>query len=404
MTPFLTSTVILGLTTALTFISCDGQNESGVPNGRPDPDTAPDSLQDRDYRQEPAPSPVIIRSAIPPGYYGYEPDTLQVSQYIRRIFQDSRGNLWFGTTDDGVIRYDGTSLSYFTTREGFSGNGVTGILEDKKGNLWFSTNGGVSKYNGNSFVNYTVKDGLSGNYVGSILENKIGNIFVGTSGGVCYYSGASFIPFPIPLGIVDDPLSQFNPKLAWSIIQDKAGNLWFGTDGAGVFKYDGRTFTRFTKKDGLCNNKVVCILEDRKGRLWFSSTWANGEGGVSCYDPSISFVNGSGSFAKYTMKEGLSGNKGVWSIFEDHMGILWFASNGVDKFDPSVALGTGSTSFTNINIKDGLTNIAVQSILEDRKGNLWIGTGAGLFRYDRSVSPGTDSGSVINVTKKGPWP
>jgi ligand-binding sensor domain-containing protein len=51
-------------------------------------------------------------------------------------------------------------------------------------------------------------------------------------------------------------------------LQDKVGNLWFGTTGDGLFKYDGKSFTRFTTKDGLINNSIWSILEDRTGVLW----------------------------------------------------------------------------------------------------------------------------------------
>jgi len=50
-------------------------------------------------------------------------------------------------------------------------------------------------------------------------------------------------------------------------LQDKAGNLWFGTTGEGVYRYDGKSFTQFTVKDGLSNNKVWSILEDTAGNI-----------------------------------------------------------------------------------------------------------------------------------------
>ena len=60
----------------------------------------------------PPPSPII--QAAP----------AQISQYIRRMFQDKAGNIWFGTNDEGVCRYDGHSLKYFSTAEGLAGSAV----------------------------------------------------------------------------------------------------------------------------------------------------------------------------------------------------------------------------------------------------------------------------------------
>ncbi len=71
----------------------------------------------------------------------------QISDFVRRIFQDKRGDFWFGTNGDGVIRYDGNSLEYFSLRQGFGGYAVRGIVGDEDGNVWFGTVKGITKYN-----------------------------------------------------------------------------------------------------------------------------------------------------------------------------------------------------------------------------------------------------------------
>ncbi|MBI4646365.1 MAG: hypothetical protein HY738_07180 [Bacteroidia bacterium] len=55
------------------------------------------------------------------------------------------------------------------------------------------------------------------------------------------------------------------------ILQDSKGNLWFGTQGGGVTRYDGEMFTHFTEKQGLSNNSVWSICEDKSGNLWFGT-------------------------------------------------------------------------------------------------------------------------------------
>ena len=55
-------------------------------------------------------------------------------------------------------------------------------------------------------------------------------------------------------------------------LQDSAGNLWFGTAGSGVYRYDGKLFFNYTTKDGLSNNNVWSILEDKSGNIWFGTT------------------------------------------------------------------------------------------------------------------------------------
>ncbi|MEO6040067.1 MAG: two-component regulator propeller domain-containing protein [Saprospiraceae bacterium] len=69
--------------------------------------------------------------------------------------RDKAGNLWFGT-EEGAFRYDGQSMTNFTTKDGLIGNNVFSIVEDKAGNLWFGTrNMGLCRYDGQSFTNFT---------------------------------------------------------------------------------------------------------------------------------------------------------------------------------------------------------------------------------------------------------
>ena len=63
------------------------------------------------------------------------------------------------------------------------------------------------------------------------------------------------------------------------MLQDRAGDLWFATTGEGVYRYDGKSFTQFTQKDGLSNNTVYSMLEDASGNIWFGT-----DAGISRYD------------------------------------------------------------------------------------------------------------------------
>src|SRR5687768_7328135 len=65
-----------------------------------------------------------------------------------------------------------------------------------------------------------------------------------------------------------------------SIFQDRNGNYWFGTNGAGVYHYDSKTLTQFTVKDGLADNQIINIQEDDFGNIWFGT----GGFGISKFD------------------------------------------------------------------------------------------------------------------------
>lgn len=350
-----------------------------------------------------------------PGSSGFSYDPLpgpapQISQYIRRMFQDRNGNIWFGTNGDGVARYDarlngsvglGKPLAYFSVKEGFSGEAVRGIVEDRSGNLWFATNAGVSRYDGKRFENFDRRNGLGSNQTWSLLIDKNGTVWCGTEAGVYRYDGKKdangqpvFTRFPLPeADLSKQPNAYPASKLVNSIYQDQAGNIWFGTNGLGVYRYDGTSLpdgsprlTNFSEKDGLCNNFVQCIVQDNskgehKGSMWFGTRF----GGMSRFDGT--------KFTNFTTNEGLSNNF-VWTFLQDNSGgnpngDLWIGSAG-----GGLMLYDGK-SFRHFAGPEGLPNRHVQSLLKDNKGRLWVGTSGGAFRLDGK--------SFVNVTKNGPW-
>ena len=146
--------------------------------------------------------------------------------------------------------------------------------------------------------------------------------------------------------------------------KDNLGNLWFGTAGGGVSRYDGKSFTNFTTAQGLSNNLVCSIIQDKAGNLWFGTAG----GGLSCYDGK--------SFTNFTTEQGLASND-VYSIEEDNAGNLWFGTigGGVSRYDGKL--------FTNFTAAEGLANNVVLSIKKDSDGNLWFASdGGGVSCYD----------------------
>ncbi len=318
----------------------------------------------------------------------------QIAQYVVEIFEDSKGNLWFGTIEKGAAKYDDKTLAYVTTADGLIGNTVTSFAEDKEGNLWFGTHSGLSKYDGKKFTNFTDKDGLVNNRVSELLVDKIGNIWVGTWGGVSRFDGTTFLNFPIPNP--DIKLLPYQSTMNWvtEIIEDKQGNIWFSRDGYGACKYDGKSFTHFTKKDGLASNNVQAIHEDRHGNLWFGSRVAErdnpdangraGDGGLSRFDGK--------TFTRFESTKGLSKNE-IYSINEDLYGNIWIGANGLGAYRYD---GKDFTLISETDRKDLMPfGYGIQDILADKKGNLWFGLSGGLFRLKGN--------SIIHVSQNGPW-
>ncbi|MES2130801.1 MAG: two-component regulator propeller domain-containing protein [Bacteroidota bacterium] len=207
-----------------------------------------------------------------------------------------------------------------------------------------------------NFSFYKTLQGLKHNSIRCMLQDKTENLWFGTyGGGVCRYDGKSFTNYTEKEGL--------NNNVVNAILEDKTGNLWFGTYGGGVCCYDGKTFSNYTEKEGLSNNFVNAILEDKNKNLWFGTYG----GGVCRYDGK--------SFTIFTEKEGLSNNV-VNAILEDKTGNLWFGTYG-----GGVCCYDGKT-FSNYTEKEGLSNNFVNAILEDKNKNLWFCTNGGVCRYD----------------------
>ncbi|NNK90647.1 MAG: hypothetical protein HKO89_08580 [Saprospiraceae bacterium] len=209
---------------------------------------------------------------------------------------------------------------------------------------------------------------------------------------------------------------------------DNKGNIWFTSNGGGVFFFDGTAFTNYTKEDVLSSNQVFSIIEDNKNNLWFGT-----QNGLTSYngtrfeliplpfqdttsawldkvypvinpnaahalavdqDDNIWIGTAGGGAYRYDgkyFKSFLSniGRKQEDSLYhnwipfirEDKEGHLWFASmthGGVHRFD--------GEKFTQFLTKDGLSDNQVRTIYCDKSGNIWIGfngnRNSGLTVYD----------------------
>ena len=291
------------------------------------------------------------------------------SATVRAIAQDRDGRLWFATSGEGVVRYDGVQFVRFTTRDGLLHDRVLAVVQDRQGVMWFGTQDGVSRYDGEEFINFTVEDGLVGNRVCSILQDRDGAMWFGTYyHGVSRYDGEHLVNYTARDGLASD-------QVARAIYQDRAGNLWFAGGGK-ASRYDGETFTNFTVTDLQIVNESSAILEDRNGNMWFGT----GEEGAWRYDGE--------QWTAFDETDGL-GDTEVTSIVEDRQGDIWFGTwgGGASRYD-----GEQWKTFT---AADGLVSGTVISMLEDREGRLWCGMqGGGVNRYDGQhiVNFGTEEG------------
>jgi ligand-binding sensor domain-containing protein/serine phosphatase RsbU (regulator of sigma subunit) len=327
------------------------------------------------------------------------PDGLP-SLSVRDIVQDRNDHLWFAT-GGGVVQFDGSRFTTFTTADGLAHDEVFDIHQDGDGKLWFATRGGVSRFDGEHFVSFSEVDGLAVNEVRTFFEDGKGNLLLGTTTGVDQYNRDMFTRFKREDGLVEGEIhdifqdrdgniwlateegasrfdgerwvtltdeEDFPPQRVFSVYQDRAGDIWFGLDEMAV-RYDGRDFTALSRGDSLFGeiDHLLKIYEDREGALWFASE----EGQVKYAGDELAHFPYDGDLVINNGWSYLEENR-----YEDGNGDSWFNTfEGAVRFD-----GRGYASLEDVTGFSGTSEDL--PIFADRDGSLWFGTDGGVIRWD----------------------
>lgn len=290
---------------------------------------------------------------------------------------DNNGNLWFGTSTEGLYKYDGEKFSNFNEKNGICTNQIWDIIEDDKEIVWLATNKGLCKYNGKTFTQImlpfidtssewykNIYPTVNPNQANSIIQDNNGIFWIGTSGGGAYkYDGTTFQSILAEKGRKYEDSLHHN--VIQSIIQDKNGNIWFASmSNGGITKYDGETFQEFKTGSGLSDNMVRYLYQDQEGNIWIGTN-GNRNGGLDKFDGK--------NFSNFNESNGLCSNN-VVVIFQSSDGKIWLGSDR-----------EAICYFENGNFKslDKLSGISIRTIIEDKDGNMWFGGRKGnLWKYN----------------------
>lgn len=213
------------------------------------------------------------------GIYSYDPATQRLTQpvisdllpnqCIWSVFQDSKDHIWFGSR----ILYRSNSLTepgvIVDENQGFDGTEVFTISEDSNGNIWIGAINGLYKYDGETYLRYSTENGMSYNDTRTVFEDQNGVIWVGTSSGLNKILNGTAEQVPLAEIEIRDNI-QPEPYVR-AIHQDEEGVMWIGTYGNGIFRIKDGKVTSITKEDGLFDNIVSHIQEDRYGSFWMGS-------------------------------------------------------------------------------------------------------------------------------------
>ncbi len=309
-------------------------------------------------------------------------DTLKFTSGIRAIFQDSKGNYWLGSHNEGLCNYDGKTFKYFTTSDGLQDNQIRSIQEDKSGVIWIVTARGVNSYNGDKFTSYSTEF----NAPKSDWNTTTGNLwfYAGEEDGINRFDGMNmnYLVFPKPDNI--DPNISFGVT---GISTVKEERVWIATYSA-LFSYDGELVDVFGhEKLNLEENEQIHIrslLADSKGRIWIGN---NGIGVIlKSGDSTIHFSKEQGKlipmkeFKSNTQNGQTTKNTGLQSVFaieEDNEGNIWFADrdSGVWKYN--------GESLTNFRIDEKLKSQMIWDIYLDKNKTLLFGMAdGGVYKFN----------------------
>jgi len=225
----------------------------------------------------------------------------------RAILADRNGDLWVGYHDSGLLQVSITPTSakpkkLFTMQDGLISNEVFSVREARNGDLLIATRAGLSRMHNGRFQNISIPDPFQPSNVFDVLEDSQDRVLLGTSRDVLVKKGAGWRTL-VSVGPVsaieqgangdvwvgtngaglwkigsDGYVQQFTKAegLGWnrirSLLWDEQGILWIGTFGGGLIRFDGTRFISFKIGDGLPSDNVAHIASDGAGYLWLSTT------------------------------------------------------------------------------------------------------------------------------------
>ena len=300
---------------------------------------------------------------------------------VLSVTQGQNNTLWVGTEKGlNALNLDTGSIRHFihnkNDEKSIGADPILKVLEDSNDILWVSTwRAGLSRLNPgeNEFIRYLPQPGvqnqLQHSEIWALYEDSKGELWIGTHEAGLYRYNRKKDEF-IQYAFSENKLSTV---IIGVFYEDSQGNFWIGSGlGLSLFNRENLSIQHFTHNKNvpgsISHGGVTSIKEDTKGNLWVSTLG----GGVNIFDRSTK------TFTNFREEDGLSDNM-VSGIEEDKFGFIWFGTgNGLSRFDPN------TKKFRNFYQHHGLPGNAYRKSAHTKisTGDLVFGSSKGLVIFN----------------------
>ncbi len=365
------------------------------------------------------------------GYQPHEPESV-ASDAAYTLFRDDEGLVWVGTFDGGVSIFNPNHKAFhhvgrsLVNGKGLNHRSVLSFLEDTQGDIWIGTDGGglnIWTPGAGQFRSYREEDGLSSNVVTCLWQGVDKSIWIGTyRGGLqrldpesghfesyTHQAGQAeslrndnvwalllqgphhlWVGTLAGLDLLDvrtgafshlttqsHPVGEAYAERVTALYRGQSGTIWVGGRGVRYVAAGETTLKQLEATPGSPLNQFDsrAFLEDAEGRLWVGT---EGGGLFVRHQPG-------GSFANYTMADGLPSNA-IHTLYEGEDGAIWMSTNkGLSRVMPKALTpdgGTAASPFRNYCKQDGLqsSQFSYNAGLQAKDGYLYFG-GINGFNY-----------------------
>lgn len=278
--------------------------------------------------------------------------------------------IYTALADTAKAQEERMNFTSLTMKDGLSSSSVNAIIKDRYGVMWFGTDDGLDKFDGLHVTVYRQKRGdstaLPANEILSLHEDKAGNLWVGTSGGsLCRYDRTrdAFVNLP------PHTATAFEDNVIRSLWSDYLGKIWVGHfGGLHILDPENNQVSRFSLLSKSNNTAGACnaVFEDSRRQMWIGT-----DSGLFCYNPQTRQTT---RFLHATEDPESINDNHVNAVTEDRRGNVWIGTQtGLSQLKP------GTNRFANYG--GSLKGVNVTALAADGE-RLWLGTAEGLDILD----------------------